>query len=93
MGPDFWREIPEVFAALDRDEETRAIIVRGEGDNFSYGLDLAAMMGDLGSHFGARENLAAERTRLLDLVGDMQKAFDNVAACRKPVIAAMTAGA
>ena len=47
MGPDFWREMPEVFAALDRDEETRAVIVRGEGDNFSYGLDLAAMMGDI----------------------------------------------
>ena len=90
MGPDFWRETPEAFAALDRDEEARAIIVRGDGANFSYGLDLAAMMGDLGSHFGAEENLAAERTRLLDLVGDMQKAFDNVAACRKPVIAAIS---
>jgi enoyl-CoA hydratase len=89
MGPDFWREVPEAFAALDRDEDIRAIIIRGEGDNFSYGLDLPAMMGDLGSHFGAGENLAAERTRLLDLVGEMQKAFDNVAACRKPVIAAI----
>jgi enoyl-CoA hydratase len=89
MGPDFWREIPVAFAALDRDDEARAIVVRGEGNNFSYGLDLAAMMGDLGSHFGSGENLAAERTGLLDLVGDMQKAFDNVAACRKPVIAAV----
>ncbi len=90
MGPDFWREMPEVFADLDRDEEVRAIIVRGEGENFSYGLDLGAMMGDLGGHFGAGENLAAERTRLLDLVGEMQRAFDNVAACRKPVIAAVS---
>jgi enoyl-CoA hydratase/carnithine racemase len=53
MGPDFWREMPEAFAALDRDESARAIIVRGDGNNFSYGLDLAAMMGDLGRHFGA----------------------------------------
>lgn len=89
MGPDFWREMPEAFAELDRDDAARAIVVRGEGDNFSYGLDLAAMVGDLGSHFGSGENLAAERTRLLDLVGEMQKAFDNVAACRKPVIAAI----
>jgi enoyl-CoA hydratase len=88
MGPDFWREMPEAFAAFDRDESVRVIIVRGDGDNFSYGLDLAAMMGDLGSHFGGK-NLARERTRLLDLVGEMQKAFDNVAACRKPVIAAI----
>jgi enoyl-CoA hydratase len=89
MGPDFWREMPDVFTALDRNQDVRAIIVRGEGNSFSYGLDLAAMMGDLGSHFGAADNLAAERTRLLDLVGDMQKAFDNVAGCRKPVIAAI----
>jgi enoyl-CoA hydratase len=90
MGPDFWREMPELFAALDRDDDTRAVVVRGEGDNFSYGLDLAAMTGGLGRHFGGGENLAAERTRLLDLVGEMQKAFDNVAACRKPVIAAIS---
>jgi len=89
MVPAFWREMPEVFAALDRDDEARVVMVRGDGDNFSYGLDLGAMMSDLGSHFGAGENLAEERTRLLDLVGDMQKAFDNVAGCRKPVIAAI----
>jgi len=90
MGPDFWREMPEVFAALDRDEDVRAVIVRGEGNNFSYGLDLAAMMGDLGQQFGGGKNLAAERTRFLDLVGEMQKAFDNLASCRKPVIAAVS---
>lgn len=88
MGPDFWREMPELFAALDRDEDARVIIVRGDGDNFSYGLDLPAMMGSLGQAFGG-QNLAAERTRLLDMVGEMQQAFDRVAACRKPVIAAI----
>jgi enoyl-CoA hydratase len=90
MGPDFWREVPDVFAALDRDEETRAIVVRGEAKNFSYGLDLAAMMGDLGQQFGDGKNLAQERTRFLDMVAEMQKAFDNVGGCRKPVIAAVS---
>ena len=88
MGPDFWREMPAVFALLDRDEDVRAIIVRGDGDHFSYGLDLAAMMGNLGQHFGGA-NLAAERTAMLDLVLEMQQAFDRVEACRKPVIAAV----
>lgn len=89
MGPDFWREMPELFAALDRDEDARAILIRGDGDHFSYGLDLAAMMGSLGPPLGEK-NLAAERTRLLDPIGDMQKACDNVARCRKPVIAAIS---
>ena len=88
MGPDFWREMPELFAALDADEEVRAVIVRGEGGQFSYGLDLAAMMGQLAQHLGG-ENLAADRTRLLDLIAGMQEACDRVARCRKPVIAAV----
>src|SRR4029078_197372 len=73
MGPDFWREMPELFAALDRDAEARAVIIRGEGKHFSYGLDLIAMQADLGEHFGGT-NLAAARTRLLDLIGEMQQA-------------------
>jgi enoyl-CoA hydratase len=90
MGSDFWREMPVVFAELDSDEAVRAILVRGEGDHFSYGLDLASMMGNLGQHFGAAAtNLAAERTRLLDLVLEMQQAFNRVQSCRKPVIAAV----
>src|SRR5687768_7292871 len=48
MGPDFWREVPRVFRALDADDATRAVIVRGSGGNFSYGLDLMAMASELG---------------------------------------------
>lgn len=86
MGPDFWREMPVLFAELDRDEETRAIIIRGDGGNFSYGLDLIAMTGEIGA---SGKNLAAERTRLHDKVLEMQQACNRVADCRKPVIAAI----
>ncbi len=89
MGPDFWRELPQVFAALDADEAVRAVIVRGEGKSFSYGLDLPAMMGGGGELPLAGANLAAERTRLFDLILTMQGAVSSVAACRKPVIAAI----
>jgi enoyl-CoA hydratase len=87
MGPDFWREMPQLFDELDRDDETRAVIIRGEGGNFSYGLDLMAMAAGIG--VGAANNLAAERTKFLDKVGEMQQACDKVATCRKPVIAAI----
>lgn len=88
MGPDFWREMPLLFAALDRDDDCRAVIVRGHGGHFSYGLDLPAIMGDLGPLLSG-EQLAAGRTRLLDRIADMQAACDRVARCRKPVIAAV----
>jgi enoyl-CoA hydratase len=88
MGPDFWREMPRVFEELDRDASVRAVLVRGEGGNFSYGLDLMAMGGTMGSLI-AGPQMAAERQRLLDLIRDLQLAFNRVAECRKPVVAAI----
>ena len=86
MGPDFWREMPMLFTELDQDAETRAVIIRGDSGNFSYGLDLVAMTGEIGA---SGKNLAAERTRFHDKVLEMQQACNRVAACRKPVIAAI----
>jgi enoyl-CoA hydratase len=89
MGPDFWREMPEVFASLDQDEQVCVIIIRGEGKHFSYGLDLVAMLNSFGPHLNG-QNLAPERMHLLDTIGKMQQAVTSVAECRKPVIAAIS---
>lgn len=88
MGPSFWRELPEAFDALDRDDEVRAVVVFGRGEHFSYGLDLKAMMSELGPHL-AGEQLAKQRTELLDLIRRYQDAVGSIERCRKPVIAAM----
>ncbi len=88
MGPDFWREMPEIFAKLDADPAVRCVLLRGEGKHFSFGLDVQAMSGTLGPLLMG-ENLAKGRTALLDLIGEMQKAANAVAQCRKPVIAAV----
>jgi enoyl-CoA hydratase len=88
MGPAFFKELPEVFTALDRDEAVRAVIVRGDKGVFSYGLDLKAMAGALMPHL-APGNLAAERSKLLELIGELQRGFAAVEKCKKPVIAAI----
>lgn len=88
MGPDFWREMPEVFAALDQDESVRVVIIRGEGKQFSYGLDVMAMIQELGP-LVMGELGAAGRARLLELIGQMQQATNRIARCRKPVVAAV----
>src|SRR3546814_15213424 len=49
MGPDFWSELPEIFADLDADPEVRAIVIAGSGKHFSFGLDLPAMSGEFGA--------------------------------------------
>lgn len=89
MGPDFWREMPEAIRELEADESVRVLLVRGEGKNFSYGLELAAMTETLGPLIGGDNNLASERTKLLQLIQRMQGATEGLARCRKPVLAAV----
>lgn len=88
MGPDFWRECPQVFAALDRDDAVRVVLLRGAGKAFCYGLDLMAMAGELGGLLGAGAG-PVERTRLVAVINDMQRALLAVFRCKKPVVAAV----
>src|SRR3984885_12793225 len=88
MGPAFWSELPELFAALDADPNIRAIVLTGSGRNFSYGLDLPAMGGFLapvladGAMAGPRSDFHAEVLR-------MQNTISAVADCRTPTVAAI----
>ncbi len=88
LGPEFWAECPEVFARLSKDDSVRAIVLYGEGQHFTFGLDLKAMMPILMPHLGP-PNLAKQRTALLDLILDLQRSADAIEACRKPVIACL----
>lgn len=89
MGPDFWRELPEIFRGLDADPEVRAVVLTGSGQNFSYGLDLPAMSGTFGPLLADRA-LAAPRTDFLYEIHRLQDSVTAVAECRKPVIAAVS---
>lgn len=87
MGPAFWNEFAQVFRWLDGDSRVRVVLLRGEGAHFSTGLDLQAMAGEVGPLVGPA--LATERYALFALIQKMQGAIDAVAACKKPVIAAI----
>jgi len=86
MGPDFWRELPLAIAELELDSNLRALIVRGDGEQFSYGLDLPGMSVQLGATLsdGARGRLA-----IAQLAAQMQSGFSLIALSRIPVIAAI----
>ncbi|MCV7303349.1 crotonase/enoyl-CoA hydratase family protein [Mycobacterium barrassiae] len=88
MGPDFWAEMPEVFAELDADREVRAIVLTGSGKNFSYGLDLLAMGGTL-SDVLAEGATARPRSEFHKTILRMQGAINAVADCRTPTIASV----
>ncbi|WP_131765253.1 crotonase/enoyl-CoA hydratase family protein [Candidatus Protofrankia californiensis] len=90
LGPDFWREVPKVFAALDVDDTVRAVVLTGSGNHFSYGLDLAALA-ELADIAGDEDGgLAQFRTDFLHKVRSMQDSLDAVARSRKAVVAAVS---
>lgn len=87
LGPDLFRELPQVFGELDADPQVRAVVLRGEGDQFSYGLDLPAMASTLALEGPA---LAGARRRFLDMIERLQAAVTSVELCAKPVVAAVS---
>ena len=89
LGPGFWRDLPAVFARLDADASIRAILVRGSGSGFTYGLDLPAMLGGGLPGLFKEAPTAADRSALLDTIKQLQDALTAVEACRKPVVAAV----
>lgn len=86
MGPDLWRELPQAVAALDADAALRAVVVCGDGGQFSYGLDLPAMGAEIGPILA---DGAAGRPRIVALARRMHEGFDALARSRLPVIAAI----
>ncbi len=88
MGPAFWAEMPALFAELDASDEVRVIVLRGEGESFSNGLDLAAMGPELAQVVGPAAG-ARERAKLYAMIQRMQGSITSVASCTKPVIAAI----
>jgi enoyl-CoA hydratase len=92
MGPEFFRELPDVFDELDGDENVRAVVLRGQHGTFSYGLNLFTMLPELLPYLEGADATAHSKNRrlLADAIARMQRGFDAVERCRKPVIAAVT---
>lgn len=88
LGPEFWEEFPAAFDDLDTNDDVRVVVVRGAGDQFTYGLDLKRNS-DLFSKIMGGQKLAAERTELFEKVRQWQDAFDAIERCSKPTIAAV----
>ena len=89
MGPDFWRELPHVMAQADADPDVRAVLIRGDGKAFSYGLDLPAMLGAMGERSSQDGGLAGARAEQFQHIKELQDSITAVERCRKPGVAAI----
>jgi enoyl-CoA hydratase len=89
MGPDFWRELPLVMQQADADPDVRAVLIRGDGRAFSYGLDLPAMLGAMSERAAQDGGLAGARAEQFQHIKELQESITSVERCRKPVVAAV----
>ena len=99
MGVDLWRDLPLAMAAVSADPQVRVVVIAAKGPHFSVGLDLKAM-GSVLSGGGSADNaagasssspasMAARARGARTEVMRLQHAITSVAACPKPVIAAV----
>ena len=78
VSPAMHRDLADIWPVIDRDEDVRAVLVRGEGRAFSAGGD-----------FGMIEDMASDpavRTRVMHEARDMVYGVIN---CSKPVVSAI----
>jgi enoyl-CoA hydratase len=87
MPPAFFVDIEEAFRALANDASVRAVVVRGTGKAFSYGLDLPAAFQAFAPHLTG--GTAGPRLEFLAMIRRVQASFTQLAASPVPVIAAI----
>jgi enoyl-CoA hydratase len=85
MGARFWAEVPLLFDALSEDDGIRAVVLASDDKDFSFGLDLM----ELGPMLPSLRDGVAGRAAIDRAGSRWQRALDRVAACDKPVIAAV----
>jgi enoyl-CoA hydratase len=79
---DMHRDLAGVWRAIDVDDEVRAVIVRGEGANFSSGGD-----------FGMIDRMIADEATLIRVWKEAGDLVYNLINCSKPVVSAIRGSA
>lgn len=86
MNVAFWTEIIDVFDWIDQTDSVRVVVISGVGKHFSAGIDLAMLAQAAGA---MTTDIGRNAERIRRNVLQLQRAFNVVDECRKPVIAAI----
>lgn len=89
MSPQLWRELETVLDQLHRSPTLRALVISSTGRHFSAGMSL-----DVFQNGGIQldDRSAEGRAAIVDLLADMQQAFNRLDDLRVPTIAAIQGG-
>ncbi len=89
MNSAFWRELPGVVNAIDREAAARVIVISSTGKHFTAGMDLK-VFADMGA--SAEGEPARNGESLRGMVLELQAAFNTLENARMPVLAAIQGG-
>lgn len=89
MGEAFWTEFPQAIKELAAQGDTRALVIYGEGDHFSAGIDLAMFQSPTLAPALANLQSAEGKDHLLQVITRMQDSFTAIEKAPFPVIAAI----
>jgi len=78
VGHEAHAQLADVWRAIDRDDATRVVLVRGAGGNFSSGGDLELV-----------EDIARDWETRVRVFREARDLVYNIVDCRKPVVAAI----
>ena len=89
MNAAFWRELPGVVNAIDREAAARVIVISSTGKHFTAGMDLK-VLANIGASAGGEPARFGESVRRMVL--ELQDAFNALENARMPVLAAIQGG-
>lgn len=95
FAADFWTDLPAIMDHLGTDSDVRVVVIAARGEAFTVGIDLKAFGpalmggGGLGEGVEPPRSEVEARQRLYQSVKHLQRAFNSIADCPKPVIAAV----
>jgi|LSQX01.2.fsa_nt_gb enoyl-CoA hydratase len=87
LGPQAWTELGPIFEDITADEAIRAVIIAGEGKDFSSGIDLVGMA-PMVPAMAEGDRSARGMNRLFQAIYPIQEALSTIERCAKPVICA-----
>ncbi len=89
MSPQMWRELEMLLDQLHRSTTVRALVISSTGRHFSAGMSL-----DVFKNGGVQldDRTAEGRASIVDLLADMQQAFNRLDDLRVPTVAAIHGG-
>jgi enoyl-CoA hydratase len=86
MNHDFWRELPVVVNAIDREAAARVIVISSSGKHFTAGMDLKVFAN---MNASAKGEPSRHQESFRRMVLNLQAAFNALENARMPVLVAV----